>query len=152
LSGQWVELESDPTQDDRGKYDRLLRYVKTKDGMFYNLEIIKQGYAYEYTYNVPYKYQTEFKQAEDYARNNKIGLWADGICDESIPDVVVEQEPEAQLELQQTECECSSNLYNCSDFTTHDEAQLLFECCGGINNDIHRLDRDKDGMVCESLP
>lgn len=154
LSGQWVELESDASQGERGKYGRLLRYVKIKNGLFYNLEIIKQGYAYEYTYNVPYKYQTEFKQAEDYAKNNKLGLWADGVCDESIPDVVVEQdpEPEIQLEPQQTTCECSSNQYNCSDFTTHDEAQALFECCGGPNSDIHGLDRDKDGIVCESLP
>lgn len=47
---------------------------------------------------------------------------------------------------------CSYNAYNCSDFTTHAEAQGVFEHCGGINNDIHRLDRDKDGIACESLP
>jgi len=76
------------------------------------------------------------------------------VCDESTPDVVVEQdpEPEIQSEPQQTSCECSSNSYNCSDFTTQNKAQSLFECCGGPNSDIHRLDKDKDGIVCESLP
>lgn len=80
LAGQLVELEKDETQDERDKYGRLLRYVKTKNGLFYNLEIIKQGYAYEYTYNIPCKYQKEFKNAENYARENKLGLWADGAC------------------------------------------------------------------------
>jgi len=42
--------------------------------------MIEQGYAFEYTYNTPYKYQTEFKQAESYARTNKLGLWADDTC------------------------------------------------------------------------
>lgn len=80
LSGEEVELESDPTQDDRDKYGRLLRYVRTKEGFFYNLEIIKQGYAYEYTYDLPYKYQKEFKAAQNEAKNANRGLWADGAC------------------------------------------------------------------------
>lgn len=46
---------------------------------------------------------------------------------------------------------CSYNAYNCSDFSTHAEAQEVFEYCGGVNNDIHVLDRDKDGVACESL-
>lgn len=80
LAGEEVELEGDPTQDDRDKYGRLLRYVTTKDGFFYNLEIIKQGYAYEYTYDVPYKFQDEFKAAQAEAKNAARGLWADGAC------------------------------------------------------------------------
>ena len=32
------------------------------------------------------------------------------------------------------------------------EAQAAFEACGGASNDVHRLDSDKDGIVCESLP
>ncbi len=47
---------------------------------------------------------------------------------------------------------CSYNAYNCSDFRTHAEAQEAFEYCGGINNDIHDLDRDNDGLACETLP
>ena len=31
------------------------------------------------------------------------------------------------------------------------EAQKVFEYCGGINNDIHKLDGDNDGLACESL-
>ncbi len=50
------------------------------------------------------------------------------------------------------DCYCGSNIYNCDDFSTHAEAQRLFECCGGVRNDIHRLDRDGDGVACETLP
>lgn len=38
--------------------------------------------------------------------------------------------------------------YNCSDFSTHREAQQFFE----KDNDIYRLDGDHDGEACESLP
>lgn len=80
LSGEDVELEGDATQSDRDKYGRLLRYVTTKEGFFYNLEMIKRGYAYEYTYDVPYKYQKEFKAAQNEAKNAGKGLWADNAC------------------------------------------------------------------------
>lgn len=82
LSGQEVRIEADPSQGDRDKYGRLLRYVWQRDGLFYNLEAIKDGYAYEYTYQLPYIYQPEFKAAQKYAEENKLGLWADGACGE----------------------------------------------------------------------
>lgn len=45
-------------------------------------------------------------------------------------------------------CKCSIDIYDCNDFMTQVEAQALFECCGGVNNDIHKLDIDKDGLAC----
>lgn len=47
------------------------------------------------------------------------------------------------------ECEKKEN-FNCDNFAYQDEAQTLFNECGGLGNDIHGLDRDKDGIVCES--
>jgi hypothetical protein len=47
--------------------------------------------------------------------------------------------------------QCAVDTYNCSDFQTQAEAQKVFEACGGVNNDVHRLDRDHDGRVCTSL-
>ena len=41
---------------------------------------------------------------------------------------------------------------NCSDFKTQAEAQAFFEESGGPDSDLHKLDRDKDGRVCETLP
>ena len=48
------------------------------------------------------------------------------------------------------ECEKKTN-FNCDNFAYQEEAQTLFEACGGIENDVHGLDRDKDGIVCEAL-
>ena len=42
--------------------------------------------------------------------------------------------------------------YNCSDFDTQPSAQAFFEKVGGKENDLNRLDGDKDGNACESLP
>lgn len=75
LSGKRALLESDPAQGERDKYGRLLRYVFLEDGINFNLLMIREGYAYEYTYDLPYKYQAEFKQAQKYAEKNGLGLW-----------------------------------------------------------------------------
>ena len=61
--------------------------------------------------------------------------------------------------------DCSSNNLNCADFKTQSEAQKKYDFCWekiaadnktnkeNIRNiDIYGLDRDKDGVVCESLP
>ena len=74
LSGKRALLESDPAQGERDKYGRLLRYVFLEDGINFNLLMIREGYAYEYTYDLPYKYQAEFKQAQKYAEKNGLGL------------------------------------------------------------------------------
>jgi hypothetical protein len=42
--------------------------------------------------------------------------------------------------------------YNCSDFSTQPEAQAFFLKVGGTKNDVNRLDGNKDGQACESLP
>ena len=42
--------------------------------------------------------------------------------------------------------------YNCDDFKTQPEAQRFFIKVGGTGNDLYRLDGDKDGTACESLP
>lgn len=42
--------------------------------------------------------------------------------------------------------------YNCDDFATQPEAQKFFSKAGGVRADTNRLDGDKDGTACESLP
>lgn len=75
-----VHLETDPTQDAVDRYDRLLAYVTTEDGLFFNKYMLEQGYAYEYTYDKPYRYQKEFKQAQVDAQTAHRGLWNDAVC------------------------------------------------------------------------
>ena len=46
---------------------------------------------------------------------------------------------------------CSESTYNCDDFETLEQALEVFEECGGVDNDIHGLDRDGNGIPCENL-
>jgi micrococcal nuclease len=80
LAGQRVMLEKDPSQGERDKYGRLLAYVYRSDGLPVNEYLVEQGYAHEYTYSAPYKYQAEFRAAEAQARLLGRGLWASGAC------------------------------------------------------------------------
>ena len=79
LSGKKVQLELDSSQDTYDAYNRLLAYVYI-NGDNFNYMLLRNGYAYEYTYNIPYKYQMEFKHAQRYASSNNIGLWNPNVC------------------------------------------------------------------------
>jgi endonuclease YncB( thermonuclease family) len=80
LSGKKVRIETDSSQGTYDKYDRLLGYIYREDGLFYNKYMIEQGYAHEYTYSTPYKYQKEFKNAQKEAQDNNRGLWSPNTC------------------------------------------------------------------------
>lgn len=83
--GKLVYLEYDPSQDRTDRYGRTLAYMfaqstsmdTMQQGLLIDLglQLISNGYAFEYTYRNPYKYQKEYKQAEVNARKEKIGLW-----------------------------------------------------------------------------
>lgn len=78
LKGREVGLELDSSQGEYDAYDRILAYVYI-DGRNFNLDLIKNGYGYEYTFNEPYKYQKAFREAESYAISNALGLWS--VCE-----------------------------------------------------------------------
>jgi len=80
LEGQKVRIESDPSQDRYDKYGRLLGYVFLQNGTSVNEQQIREGYGYEYTYRLPYKYQKEFKAAQREAQKEERGLWKSGVC------------------------------------------------------------------------
>ena len=80
LDGQRVAIEGDPSQDTRDRYGRLLAYVWLEDGKMFNLAMIAEGYAHEYTYRFRYIYQSQFKEAERQARENQLGLWSPDTC------------------------------------------------------------------------
>ena len=46
--------------------------------------------------------------------------------------------------------DASTGDMDCSDFSTHEEAQAYFESAGP--GDPNGLDRDGDGIACETLP
>lgn len=75
--GQTVTLTTDPTQDQVDAYDRLLRYV-TLDDQDVALAALTAGAGTEYTFDVPYQRQADYRAAEAAAQEAGAGLW--GTC------------------------------------------------------------------------
>jgi micrococcal nuclease len=86
LTGTSVGLVSDPTQDDRDRYGRLLRYVILQDGTDLDAQLIAQGYAHEYTYDKPYLRQSAYRAAEAAAHSADRGLWSPNTCGSPPPE------------------------------------------------------------------
>lgn len=80
IEGKMVKVITDPTQNIRDKYGRILGYLYLPDDTFVNEKMISDGYAFEYTFITPYRYQTQFKADEKDARLSKSGLWDDAVC------------------------------------------------------------------------
>ncbi|MCJ0701814.1 thermonuclease family protein [Frigoribacterium faeni] len=76
--GATVWLESDASQGDADRYDRLLRYVWSPDGTMLNEHLIADGFGREDTYDDPYRYRDRFVAAEARAERDRTGLW--GAC------------------------------------------------------------------------
>ncbi|MBU0648072.1 thermonuclease family protein [Patescibacteria group bacterium] len=129
-----VVLISDPNLPDRDIYHRLLRYVYLPDGTNINLELVKRGAAYEFTYNQVYNQQLDFKQAQDTARQHQAGLWHPQKCNGI-------KYPQADPDSFQ--CDCSKT---CDLIDTCQEAYFQFTECGCIYRDA-----DNDRIPCEKL-
>lgn len=156
LDNKKVYLESDDSQSDRDKYDRLLRYVFLEDGTHFNKMMIEEGYAQEYTYDNPYRYQEEFKKAQEEAKNAKKGLWADNVCNKpeeketqeesssstSTTTPVPTPQPTPKPATPTYTCDCSKT---CAQMSSCAEAQYQLNTCG-----CTRRDADKDGIACDS--
>lgn len=151
LVGKKVRLEADSSQGERDKYGRLLRYIFLEDGTFFNQMMVEDGYAHEYTYNTPYKYQQDFKQAEVRAREGKKGLWGD-ICNGNTtqatgnPTPVPTPIPAPDTNNQPSggagwACNCKKT---CATMSCQ-EAQFQLSSCG-----CSARDADKDGVACDS--
>lgn len=80
LEGEVVEVVVDQKSSNSSHLDRhgrLLAYVFRKtDGMDFNAELIKQGFAFAYT-KFPFEREEEFRCLEEAARNSQSGLWGD---------------------------------------------------------------------------
>jgi micrococcal nuclease len=88
LSGVTVRLEGDPTQDNRDRYNRLLRYVWLPDRSLFNQQMIANGFAREYTFNQPYREQVSFRAAQQAAQTAQRGIWSPQACATPSPTLV----------------------------------------------------------------
>lgn len=150
-----VVLETDG--EDKDQYERYLRYL-ILDGKNINLQLVEEGLAVARFYPANKKYRTEILGAEQNARELKIGCkWSEenSTLEESEPETetnLTEEQDKKETIKSDLDYECGSNVYNCGDFATQEQAQIVFDFCLKEYGDVHRLDADKDGVVCESLP
>ncbi len=169
VEGKIVKIEKDISETD--KYNRLLRYVYV-DGIFLNKQLVKEGFAVASSYPPDIKYQDELENAETEARTHNRGLWQ--ACISPTPTIKsASQTPKSlsnptptkafptSTSVPSIQSDSQFNFHqqnysgedrDCSDFATHAEAQAFFLSQGGPSNDPHRLDSDRDGVACESLP
>jgi micrococcal nuclease len=141
VGGKTVYLEKDISETD--KYGRLLRFVWLDEGTMVNAVLVEEGYAQVATYPPDVKYQDRFLALQRKAMEEGLGLWGP-----SSAPTALGVAPGA-----------SGLLYDpagpdrdCGDFPSWKDAQAFYEAAGGPGRDPHRLDRDGDGVACESLP
>lgn len=98
LTNKTVFLQKDVTDND--KYGRLLRYVWLSKpssnnpskqeviSKMYNAQLVKNGYAHVYTYPPDVRYIPVFRELEENARKNNIGLWNEDLAKKFVPNSV----------------------------------------------------------------
>ncbi len=159
LVGKAVVLEMDPTQSDRDRYGRLLRFIFL-DGQDVGLAMIKDGFAQEALYSTtPHKYQPAYLQAQAEAQAAQKGLWAVAACVNKQANSKLAPSPTASPTTNPPRLDASRNCsgpdLDCSDFITREDVRAFFSRCGfTAQNDPMNLDAVGvgDGVACESLP
>ena len=147
--GKTVTLIMDTSEVDRD--ERLLRYVIV-DGVFVNETMVRLGMATAVSYPPDTACASTFREAQGIAEMGFLGIWAAPLLnptaragDSPLPTATA---PPGGTSV----CNCSID-YNCSNFSTHSEAQACFSSCGGSTTyNWAGLDGDHDGQACESLP
>lgn len=77
-NGKNLYLEYDNKSDKVDKYDRTLAWVWIDDTLL-QTELVKNGYAkVAYLYD-DYKYASDLKKIEEYAKDNKLNIWSEYI-------------------------------------------------------------------------
>lgn len=77
VEGKEVRLERDQT--DRDRYARLLRYAYLGE-IFVNEQVIREGYAESVAYRPDTAKQIVLDRAEEKAKSEQRGRWAEGVC------------------------------------------------------------------------
>ena len=165
--GTVVTLESDPTQDRRDKYGRMLAFIlfETGPGITANFTeaMIAGGYGHHYVYRRPSIYADAFTVAQDHAQSWGLGLWGaetcagqtypkrdledDGAAPASVALVPVEDDSTPTGGFEPRAFIGKGNAFNCNAFATQAQAQAVLRA---DPRDPNKLDPDRDGVACES--
>lgn len=166
LTGKSVELELDVQE--RDSYGRLLAYVYL-DGKSVQEELLAKGLARLAVYPPNVKYENTYREIQEKAQQQKLGIWSienyvqeDGFHPPK-PKAASKPSPSSTSTSKSSSSSSSSSRSSkpryslgdkdCSDFRTQREAQAYFKSKGGSRyRNVDGLDRDHDGIACESLP
>ncbi len=154
LEGKDVILVADQSNVDVD--NRLLRYVFLDD-IFVNHELVRAGYAKIFPSPPDTACDDYFLAAQQAAAQAALGLWGASLTGvpatrpavrmvQPTPAVV----PTSQVPAGDAACDCTGPDLNCKDFATGAQAQACYEHCKPQYGDIYGLDRDKDGLACET--
>jgi len=139
LEGEEVRIVVDAESDRRGYFGRLLVYIYVDDENV-NEQLLSNGYGR--MYDSQFSLREEFTAVERQAQHKEAGLWdyqgseRESSSETDSEDINVPPLP-------------PDGDYNCDNFETQEQAQYVLETEAG---DPHDLDRDGDGVACESLP
>jgi len=139
VEGTQVQMVFDPDSDRRGYFGRLLVYLYVDDENF-NERLLAEGYAR--MYDSQFSLREEFAAFEQEAQATGVGLW-------DFQDSDTESETDSDSSEIKIPPLPPDGDYDCGDFETQEQAQYVLENESG---DPHGLDRDGNGIACESLP
>jgi len=158
IGNSLVNLESDSVSDNNDRFGRILRYVKVGKTNI-NLKLVEIGAATPYFYNGEKgKYSSQLLKAAQTAKSKKIGLWKK--CPNTKLDPFkpattgsVISTPTAKATAQ-SNLNCDPNYQGCippypPDLDCSDIKQMGLAPVRVIGMDVHKLDRDGDGIGCD---
>jgi endonuclease YncB( thermonuclease family) len=152
-----LSLKTDPKLDKVDRYGRLLRYVfigKTN----INLKLVEIGAAAPYFYKGDKgQYSAQILKAAQTAKAKSIGLWKSCPGTQLTPNVALTTLSTAAsttASASTSGVKCDPNYAGCipifpPDLDCADIEQLGLAPVKVIGTDLHRLDRDGDGIGCD---
>ena len=119
VEGKNVKLEMDVQEKD--KYGRTLAYLYLEN-TFLNEKMLEDGAAKLLTIPPDVKYANVFIEAQNKARNNKLGLWADNLCNSTL-----NIEREIQSSISNNGCKIKGNISVSGEKIYHSPGQRYYE-------------------------
>jgi endonuclease YncB( thermonuclease family) len=142
--GKDVEMEEETTD----RYGRMVATV-FNSGEDINLSMVQSGMAWVYD---QYAHDQAYFAAQDAARGERAGLWADANPVRPSEwrhggriETIAAAEADRPTKKQKSRFSCGGKR-TCGQMSSCAEARFYLEQCG-----VHRLDRDRDGIPCESI-
>ncbi|CAB4955069.1 unannotated protein [freshwater metagenome] len=156
LPGQ-ITLRADPKLDQVDRYGRLLRYV-FKGNSNINLKMVEIGAAAPYFYQGQKgKHSSQILKAAENAKSKSLGLWKTCPSAKLTPNNAIKTVAGNISHVSATPpagANCDPNYAGCipifpADIDCTDIKRLGLAPVKVVGTDIHKLDRDGDGLGCD---